>query len=239
MKKQHILEEIRRTAETNGGMPLGRARFFEETGIKSSDWEGKCWARWGDALREAGFVPNKLQGAYDKDRLIESFLGIIREFGRFPVSAELQLKRRRDPTFPSHNTFNRFGSKSQLRSKVLEYCRNHAGFGDVVPLLADNEVPDESDPRESTPHPEQIGSVYLLKSGRYYKVGKTNAIGRRERELAIQLPEKARTVHAVKTDDPSGIEAYWHTRFAAKRHHGEWFQLDNSDVNAFKRRKFM
>src|SRR5438309_3977676 len=85
----------------------------------------------------------------------------------------------------------------------------------------------------------KIGLVYLIRSGRFYKIGKTNAAGRRERELAIQLPEKTATVHVIKTDDPSGIEAYWHTRFAAKRKHGEWFALTSDDVRAFKRRGFM
>ncbi len=84
-----------------------------------------------------------------------------------------------------------------------------------------------------------MGFVYLLKSGRFYKIGKTNAAGRRERELAIQLPEKAATAHVIKTDDPTGIEAYWHKRFEAKRRHGEWFELDRADVLVFKRRKFM
>ena len=54
MDKQHIIDEIRRTAKDNGGAPLGTDRFQQETGIKSADWFGRFWARWGDALGEAG-----------------------------------------------------------------------------------------------------------------------------------------------------------------------------------------
>jgi len=39
MNKQHILQEIKRTATANDGIPLGRLRFFRETGIKESDWK--------------------------------------------------------------------------------------------------------------------------------------------------------------------------------------------------------
>jgi hypothetical protein len=51
--------------------------------------------------------------------------------------------------------------------------------------------------------------VYLMKSDRYYKVGRTGHVGGRERDLAIQLPDKIITVHSIRTDDPMGIEAYW------------------------------
>ena len=68
--KHHILDEIKRTARENGGVPLGKERFFQETGIRYEDWFGKYWVRWGDAVQEAGFAPNRMQDAYNEDVLI-------------------------------------------------------------------------------------------------------------------------------------------------------------------------
>ncbi len=82
MNKRHILDEIKRTAAANGGVPLGMQKFFRETGIKRHDWLGKIWARWGDALREAGFEPNQMQAAYSGDVLIEKFISLIRDLRR-------------------------------------------------------------------------------------------------------------------------------------------------------------
>jgi len=84
-----------------------------------------------------------------------------------------------------------------------------------------------------------MGVIYLLQSGKFYKVGRSNALGRRQYELAIQLPERATLVHSISTDDPAGIESYWHRRFDDRRRNGEWFELTADDVSAFRRRKFM
>jgi len=219
---------------------LGVARFQDETGIKESDWRGRYWATWGDAVREAGFSANTLQGSYSEGHLIDRMIELVRELGRVPRSVDLQLKRRGDLSFPTHNVYQRRWPKAKLIERLRAHCGEHTGYEDVVTILDQDktpagEVPDDGSADAIAP----VGFVYLAKSGRHYKIGKTNAVGRRERELAIQLPERMRTVHVIRTDDPVGIEAYWHTRFAPKRANGEWFSLDSSDVAAFRRRKFM
>jgi len=62
MDKSEILNEIKKTAKSNGGVPLGKLRFFNETGVKETDWCGVYWAKWSDAVNEAGFTPNERQG---------------------------------------------------------------------------------------------------------------------------------------------------------------------------------
>ena len=105
MDKQHIIDEILRTTKENAGIPLGRRKFENETGIKETDWYGKYWARWGDAVEQAGFAPNKKQSAYDENWLIEQFILLIREIKKFPSSGDIRLK--------NHNTYwhNRFKDK--------------------------------------------------------------------------------------------------------------------------------
>lgn len=238
MDRDFIIAEIRRCADENGGVPLGKGRFQDETGIREGDWSGRFWVRWGDALSEAGFAPNQMNPAYSDDDLLRSLALLARELGHFPLGTELKLRARRDDGFPSHNTFSRFGSKPQRIARLAAFCAEKDEFSDVHELLSPLVVEAQrSDPSDAADTRSVAGTVYLAKSGKHYKIGRTNDTGRRLHEIRIHLPERLTLIHEIKTDDPPGIERYWHERFADKRTNGEWFLLNASDVAAFKRRR--
>lgn len=231
VRREHVLAEIRRTAEDNGGKPLGRDRFTKATGIGVGDWE-RYWPRWSAAVEEAGLTPNVLQGRFDDGAVLAHMVEEVRRVGRLPTSREMRIRRRENPDIPYDVVDRRFGSRLECARKIADYCGERPEYADVLAMIAP-ELTDSTD-RDDTEDVEQaaeFGFVCMVKSGRNYKVGRTNSLGRREYELAIQFPERATLVHQIRTDDPAGIEAYWHRRFSDRRKNGEWFSLTAADVS--------
>lgn len=215
-------------------------RFESETGIKEYHWQ-RHWARFADVQREAGFTPNEKTLPYEKDEILEKLARLTRKLGRVPTERDLRVATANQSDFPQPCTIHsKLGAKRERVRTLIKYCKRQNSHDDVVQICEVFEMSVEDEQRSVA---STIGSadgfVYLIKSGRYYKIGKTNSIGRREREIALQMPESIKVIHEIKTDDPAGIEAYWHNRFDAKRKNGEWFDLAPEDISAFRRRKFM
>ena len=240
--KEEILNEIRRVAELNGGKMVGKRKFQTLTGIKESAWKGKFWINWSDVVEEAGFKTKIFIQAWDEDKMLEKLADLVLELDHFPQDAELKMKRYEDKTFPNEKSYRRLGNKLLKAKTLYEWCRNNPKYARVIgickPLYLEaiQEDFNNNDESDST---IRTGFVYLMKSGKYYKIGKTNSIDRRQYEIGLQLPEGIEPVHSIETDDPSGIEAYWHNRFKEKRLNGEWFDLSKTDITIFKKRKFM
>lgn len=239
MLRDEILDAIRETAASNNGKPVGRSRFEQLTGITEYDI-GRYWARWGDAVRDAGLEANRLNARLSDDSVLEKYVSLVARLRHVPTKAELRLERQRDPTFPNAKVYERFGSKSAFIGRALAYCLEHSTHGDALEILGEASktaapaVSDSGDPSPSAPY----GFVYLAQGHRgEYKIGRTNLVDRRLGELGTKAPVEYQLIHEIKTDDPVGVESYWHRRFADKHMRGEWFKLTVADVRAFKRWK--
>ncbi len=133
--RDHILNEIKRLAAASGESP-GKQVFARETGIKEGQWSGVFWARWSDALSEAGLENNKLQGRFVTEDVLDQIAKACRSYAHFPTSAEMKLYRRANPSFPSHGAIaNHFPSRSDLLAALTQYVGAREKYQDVALLL--------------------------------------------------------------------------------------------------------
>ena len=233
MLREQIIAEIQRLASQNGGTAPGVAAFANATGITQGRWRGVYWARWSDALADAGFAPNALVGKRDSTELLQKVAELCRSLGKVPTYTEMRMHVRKDASFPNDKTVAKhFGNMAELTATLRKLAESPA-YQDLNELL-----PSPREEEDFSTAKDIDGFVYLLKSGSHYKIGCTANLERRIKEITVAMPESIVLMHSIKTDDPSGIEAYWHKRFADRRANGEWFRLSANDLKAFRRRSF-
>lgn len=205
VSKETILSAYSDLVKANLGRPVGERIFTRETGISRYYWQGGHWRSWSAFQADAGHTPNRPTQKIPDETVLKAFVQLAVEQGNIPSEADLMLKRKADPSFPNKLCFRRWGDRPALLAKVTEYCDGREDLAPVLELLQDGSSISLDHRLEAF---RIKGFVYLLRSGKHYKLGRSNAVGRRLRELAIQLPEKPNTVHVIETDDPQGIEQY-------------------------------
>ncbi len=157
---------------------------------------------------------------------------VARSIGRIPAVWDLVAWRVSGHSLPAWSTYRRhFGNTEGVLRSLRHWAAAADDRKDIAVLL--NEL-NERDNAE----PELPGAVYLLRLGQSYKIGCSRSVRQRVHEVRRSLPRKAKLLHLIATEDPHGIEAYWHRRFADKRQGGEWFRLSPQDVAAFRRMRF-
>lgn len=75
--------------------------------------------------------------------------------------------------------------------------------------------------------------VYLIKMGKFYKIGRSKHPERRLSQIrAVKMPDQTdvELVHSVETERPSRLEWYLHKRFADFKVNGEWFKFTPKGV---------
>lgn len=232
LDREDVLDAIRQWVADNGRVPGRRAFVAAHGDLPRTVFDGMVWPSWSAAVREAGFDPMAPTSRIDDSDLLTACANLTRELGHSPSVAEWRFKRKQDPSFPSQSVVQRrFGDTDDRIERIREWCKANDDYADVLALLP---APVEAKPAAGE---QRDGSVYLLRSNRLYKIGMTYSVPRRWAEIAGAAPDEVDLVHHFKTDDPAGIEAYWHRRFGPSRRGGEWFELKPSDVAAFKRRK--
>jgi hypothetical protein len=240
-ERQCILEEFRNAAKRNNGRCLSR-RAFEHI-IPVRRWN-KYWRSLRELQIDAGFAPNEMKSALPEEDVLGAWVSIISALKQYPSTLDLRYYLNQHNTSVSLDTLTRkFGDQRATVEKILEYCKSNNAPSDVLAICEEKlrtlSSKAEGDDSLATNLTEaQTGWVYLIKvsSPDKYKVGSTMNLERRLDEHSRYLAD-SHYEHTIKTDDPSGVEAYWHRRFKTRLLKGtkETFCLSPEDVRAFKR----
>lgn len=96
-------------------------------------------------------------------------------------------------------------------------------------------------------HPEKLPytDINTLAAGQYvyvireqlhgkYKIGKAKNPYRRLSTFGVQLPYEVRPIFIIPCEDMSSLELTLHRKFANSRLNGEWFDLDDSDLDEIR-----
>jgi hypothetical protein len=123
-----------------------------------------------------------------------------------------------------------------LKALLVSYAENrHAQYVDR--LNAQIASPEPVVVRSEFPN---AGYVYLLKSSTgFYKIGRSKQPTTRIKTMHVALPFEIETEHLIECEDYIEAETLLHNEFKAKRMRGEWFALEESDVNEIKNIKRM
>lgn len=236
--KEFILDEIRRLAQERGGR-IGLRAFLIASGIPEKQILGRHWATWNEAVADAGIETASFARPRTPDEsVLEALANLVGQLKKWPSENELSLARRRDASFPSLKVFRRLRAAGDIPARLRAHCVGRRELASAMEVAAAQASLSSEESATYKRAPIQ-GYVYMMRSGRRYKIGRSNSPARRHREVRLDLPDPTKLVHSIETDDPAGIEAYWHHRFESKRvRDTEFFDLDAADVAAFKRRRY-
>ena len=83
------------------------------------------------------------------------------------------------------------------------------------------------------------GYVYLFNIDKTntYKIGITNDIEIRKKQIGLKMPYELIFLHSIKSDYTKEVEKELHKKFKKQRINGEWFELSLSDVDFIKEYK--
>jgi len=88
--------------------------------------------------------------------------------------------------------------------------------------------------KQKTKRKPRKGYIYLIQAitpVNHYKIGLSKEPVTRIESMGVKLPFPVETIHIFPTDDMTTTEKTLHENFADRRVNGEWFELDEGDVD--------
>jgi hypothetical protein len=236
LSKEAIIKTYKDMVAIRDGRLVGRGVFLRGSRLPTKYWQGRYWNSWSEFQAECGFTPNRPNTRIPDEIIFRRYVELALELKKLPVSVDLKVKRKADRSFPNHSAFDRLGAGDERLDRVAAYCEGKPEIAPVLELIRRRREKKVWAPTHYSRR--ETGLVYLTRHGDDYKIGRIDASGGRLPAEFLLLAQRPETVHAIRTDDPAGVERYWRSRFRLRRQARNCFRLSDQDLADFRHRRY-
>src|SRR5205085_1814587 len=127
------------------------------------------------------------QPRLEHDSVVPPIANLVSRLGRWPTEAELRLAKRSDPGVPAVKVVRRLEADADFMASLREHCARTPALVHVEGIIADRHRKHRA---AAIPAVATAGYVYMMRSGKRYKIGRTSSPTRRHREVRLDLPER-------------------------------------------------
>jgi len=233
MTPEYIKEAYEKLKKKLGKQP-SLDEFYENTTVTAHYLLKGGFRTYSQLVEEMGDIPKIFfHGGKTEDHFLVSYGTMVRKLNRIPSSQDWLFNTGLPTTGNYKGKFN-LNNWGQVAFKFYDYAKDKIEWEDIINLIpkAENTFPtiQQRDNEECY--------VYLMldrKNG-YYKIGISNEPEWREKTLQSEKPS-IKLIAAKKFVNrrmTANIEKALHDSYSHRRKRGEWFQLDQEDIDEIK-----
>jgi len=229
MTQEYIKEAYEKLKKKLGRQP-SQDEFCNKTNVTAYFLLKSGFRTYSQLVEEMGDTPKSFfHGGKTEEHYLISYGNMVRQVGRIPSTNDWIFYKGK----PAINNYTRkFKVKSwgQIANKFFDYAKDKVEWEDIIKLIPvqDNTLPPILE-REN-----EECFVYFMRDSKtgYYKIGISNEPEWREKTLQSEKPsiKLIASKKFVNRRIAANIEKALHDSYSHRRKRGEWFELDQEDI---------
>jgi hypothetical protein len=233
MTQEYIKEAYEKLRKKLGRQP-SQNEFYDNTTVTAHHLLKGGFRTYSQLVEEMGDIAKSFfhAGITEESYLI-SYGNMVRQLNRIPSTSDWTFNKGK-PAINNYRIKFKVSNWRHIAIKFHEYAKDKVEWKDIINLIP---VVDKI----LTPIQEKVSEecyVYFMfdTKSQYYKIGISNLPEWREKTLQSEKPS-IKLIAAKKFVNrriAANFEKALHDSYSHKRKRGEWFQLDQEDINEIR-----
>jgi len=230
MTPEYIKDAYEKLKKKLGRQPT-KDEFYENTMVTSWYLLKGGFRTYSQLVEEMGDTPKPFfHGGKTEEHFLISYGNMVRQLGWIPSTQDWNFHKCQ-PALSSYKRKFKLTNWGQMANKFLEYAIDKEEWKDIIKLIpiADNILPTIQEKENEECY---VYFMYDTKS-LCYKIGISNLPNWREKTLQSERPS-IKLIAAKKFVNrriAANFEKALHDSYSHKRQRGEWFHLDQEDID--------